>query len=168
MAHISLVLAAALIAPIAFADEVETQPKSRRVTMKHLLNRIEKLERQVAELEGERQAEVPTRYVPLPPRALRPDTGRPLTLQDTVPDSWGRFQFNGQWFFIVPIGEDGIRATAGHAATPERSGHNATAHDPTLLVAPSLDTPPDGRSPLSERPPADGKPREVGRVFESP
>ena len=94
-----VVLAFAMIpAILLFADDVQPDP-----TVKTLLKRIEKLERQVQKLEAELKAK-PSIVVPtqLPQNTLP----KLIPAPKQVPQNWVQKEFNGLPYYIVPLNQE--------------------------------------------------------------
>jgi|GEM_PF-5119588 len=112
------------ISPYCFGDEPSKQHNSGELDYKTLLKRIDQLEKRIAELENLQVAQpsVATRtpqipndnfyQAPIPPNpgphaTVPPAYGTPQRLapipHENVPQGWQLFNFNGQWFYIVPI-----------------------------------------------------------------
>ncbi|MGB7326664.1 MAG: hypothetical protein WBD31_17440 [Rubripirellula sp.] len=116
------------------ADEPTSKPVAKQPDLSQLLERLGQLERRIAELETRQtplrpvtpQAttppnghlpQSPTQVIPPNPNSYStqpPTYSTPLTpmqpRQGSAPQGWQRFNFNGQWFYIVPI--DGNQASA--------------------------------------------------------
>lgn len=112
-----MVIAGVTLAVVADQpDSSEKEPAAQQ-----LLERIEKLEKRVAALEAKQPRRVaPALPAPQLPKEwrLQPSPrddapSRRLPPDESVPDNWQRFEFNGQDFYIVPIDEIGRRRGEG-------------------------------------------------------
>lgn len=165
MVRIFALVAAVLIAPVALADDPGGARQKNKPTRATLLDRIEKLEKRVAELEGE--TPVPTRYRPTPPPTPTPYSGssrHPAATEQAVPESWGRFQFNGQWFYIVPTEQARLVPGARAIVPPPLVPGGARGATPPSPQYPPLDNESAVAQPVlpTTNPPAEGKRPESG------
>ena len=120
----SLILIGGISLAVVAADPPGDEPAP---TLEQLKERLEKLEDRVGALEAER----PRRFAPVPapgPR-LRPRPPRQGDMQpvppgyapprqqpseERVPESWRRFEFNGQDYYIIPVDDVSSDAAAKH------------------------------------------------------
>jgi hypothetical protein len=112
---------------IATADEPRVPPVEDSALNRYLLERIAQLERRVAELEaklarpytpapqtyapGQPHRDVPSApydasRLPYGPTFPTPRNGEaiPHTPSGRVPDNWRRYEFNGQYVYLIPAG----------------------------------------------------------------
>lgn len=118
-------------------DAAENQAYTKQDIVK-LLSRIKQLERRVATLEERQTPRLhtapwgnqppnadphPSPVQPIPPNPgpnqnpiIPPAYGDPLQpiapSPDNAPQTWQRFNFNGQWFYIIPVEQ--ANANAAH------------------------------------------------------
>jgi hypothetical protein len=112
----------------SFADELTSQPERADVTKEQLLQRVEQLEKRIASLEARLgRPYAPPKYLAQPqpiqpapkvpqwtPAPPTPQPWRimpPMQPDGNVPRSWQRFEFNGQYFYIIPVDEFGRNST---------------------------------------------------------
>jgi hypothetical protein len=111
----------------AAAEGPSAPPVDENALNRNLLERIARLERRVAELEaklaraytpgpqpyapGELQRDAPTApndasRLPYEPTHSAPRHGdaKPPTPSDRVPDNWRRYEFNGHYYYLIPVG----------------------------------------------------------------
>ena len=93
---LSLVVAALVVsvgisgdAPRAARVDEDVTLKEMTATVRKLAGKIDKLEARVAELEKSRTIAIPT--IP------------PLPQQQPIPEEWGRREFNGIEYYIIPL-----------------------------------------------------------------
>ncbi len=86
------------------SSEEQAPEKKNAPPIERLLDRIEELEARVAQLE-KRQAMVAIPYQqPIPP-SIAPQV--PYAQGQPVPKGWKRKEFNGQYYYIVPLDSPG-------------------------------------------------------------
>lgn len=111
----TVVLALALLAVPLVADEPNEQKKE--TTIEQLMARIEKLEERITALEGRSlpPAQLPDcpptpRMIPAPGLQFVPPSRDGVPQQLGVPDGWKQFEFNGQYFYVIPADRSGPAA----------------------------------------------------------
>ena len=114
-ARLLAMLLVALCASPTTADEPDKGGDRKADMIEQLTERIDELEKRIAKLESNPVAPLapspltpPKTHEP-PSTAVPPNPAQPYggatTPSENAPNGWQRFFFNGQWFYIVPVGE---------------------------------------------------------------